>query len=208
MTFKIPIEDVEKPSHFKPEISYRDIQKTIDFGLAYGMSEFKLSSTMEVSIEVAAQIIEEFFSIVPDVKAFLDALGYSGKKNGYIRTPPPFGRIRWFEGHDSQDFRRLGEIERAAKNHPIQGSNADIIKLALLKCYEYIREKDWWNPVILADKCKLIHNVHDEIQSEVNTDIAEYWKSEMNRLMLEAGAAVVKSIRMKVDCGIADHWSK
>lgn len=201
MTFDIPIEDVEKPSHFKPDIKYRSIQKTVSFGLSYGMSEYKLADTIEVSEDVARGIIDKFFSKVPKVKEFLDMLGYLGKSRGFIRTPKPYQRIRWFDGYQNKDdFKRQGEIERASKNHPIQGGNADMTKLALVLIYREIRANNY--PV------KIIHAVHDEIQCECPEEFAETWKPIMARLMLEAAGVILKTIPMEVDCKISGHWSK
>lgn len=125
MTFGIPIEDVKKPFPQKPDVTYRDIQKIINFGLAYGMSEFKLADTMDISVKEAKKIIDKFFYSVPKVKKLLDELGNVAKNNGYIRTAAPFRRMRrfpdWVDAKVNKDFIKLGEIERAGKNTPIQG---------------------------------------------------------------------------------------
>ncbi len=158
-TFDISLADVKTYTPFKPDLKYRDVQKTIDFGLAYGMSEFKLATTIEVHTSIAKEIINKFFAIVPKVKEFLDGLGAAGKKYGFIRTAPPFGRIRWFDGYNNKsDFTRQGEIERAAKNMPIQGTNADMIKLAMIYVYDYIKDNNY--------PARLILQVYDELQTE------------------------------------------
>lgn len=200
LTFGISIDDVKKPSHFKPDLKYRDIQKTINFGLAYGMSEYKLADTIEIDIKQAKEIIDKFFNAVPKVKNFLDMLGQTAKTKGRIKTPPPYRRIRWFDDYTSTDFKVLGSIERAGKNHPIQGGNADLTKLALVYLYEEIHNKNL--PV------RIVHTVHDEIQTEVKEEFAEEWSNTMNMIMMNAGKVVVKSIPMKVDCKISNHWSK
>lgn len=169
--------------------------------LAYGMSKFKLADTIEISVEQADAIINKFFGAVPKVKQFLDSIGNFGKLNGYIRTPPPYGRIRWFDGYDNKDdFKRLGEIERASKNSPIQGANADLTKLALVRVYQYI--KDNLLPV------NIVLTIHDEIQTEVREDFAEEWSKIMGRLMQDSGSEILKTIPMLVDCNIANYWSK
>jgi len=200
LTFDIPIEDVKKPSSFKPDLKYRDIQKTINFGLAYGMSEYKLADTIEIPIPDAKAIIDKFFRAVPKVKQFLDMLGKAGVSAGRIRTPPPYRRIRWFDDYKSDDRKILGSIERASKNSPIQGGNADLTKLALVLLYRFIHENNL--PVYL------VHTVHDEIQCKVREDYAEEWIIHMNRIMEEAGSVIVTSIPMKVDCKISNCWSK
>lgn len=200
LTFGIDIADVKKPSHFKPDLKYRDIQKTINFGLAYGMSKFKLADTIEIEVEQAGQIIDKFFKAVPKVKQFLDMLGRTAVQKGRIKSPPPYRRIRWFDDYKSQDKKILGSIERQGKNMPIQACNADLTKLALIQLYREIHNNNL--PV------RLIHTVHDEIQCEVREDFAEQWVITMNNLMEESGKVVVQSIPMKVDCKISGCWSK
>jgi DNA polymerase-1 len=207
-TFDIDISEVKNPTPFKQDIKYRDIQKTINFGLAYGMSEFKLADTIEVTTDKAKEIINKFFSVVPNVSKFLSGLGNLGKQRGYIKTPKPYSRIRWFSNwSEDADFKTLGEIERASKNTPIQGGNADLTKLATIYIYNYIIDNKLWIPN-QVDKLKIIHQVHDEIQTEVDDEFAEEWKEKMNELMLEAGKVIIKTIPMKVDCKISKCWSK
>lgn len=201
LTFDIPLSDVKTPSKFKPDLKYRDIQKTLNFGLAYGMSEYKLADTIEVSVDEARGIIEKFFSRVPDVKKFLDMLGYLGKTRGFIRTLKPYSRIRWFDGYQNiGDFKRQGEIDRASRNHPIQGGNADMTKLGLVLTYREIKEKHL--------PAKIVHAVHDEIQTECLASYAEEWRLCMSELMIDAAKAILKTVPMEVDCKVSDHWSK
>ena len=207
MTFGIPIEDVKKPFPEKPTMSYRDVQKTINFGLAYGMSEFKLADTMQISTKEAKKIIEKFFSVVPDVEKFLNLLGKTGIKKGRIRTAKPYRRIRFFpkweiarDPMNPGGFAERGNIERASKNHPIQGTNADIIKLALCKVYNTIVSEDL--PV------KILLSVYDEIQTECREDYAEEWKHKLDSLMISAAEEVIKEVPIVVDCSISDYWQK
>lgn len=200
MTFGIDIKDVKTFTPFKPDLKYRDVQKTLNFGLAYGMSEYKLSDTIEISIDEAKKIIKKFFKAVPKVEKFLNALGNLGKSRGYIKTAKPYGRYRWFDGWDSRDPKRLGEIERQSKNHPIQGGNADMTKLALVLLYKTIKENNY--PV------KLIHQVHDEVQTEVTEEFSEEWSNIMEKIMVQAASVVLKEVPMVVDCKVANYWSK
>ena len=200
MTFHIDINDVKTPTPFKPDIKYRDVQKTLNFGLAYGMSHIKLANTIEISEDEAKDIIDKFFRSVPRVEKFLTALGNKGKNTGKIKSPPPYGRIRYFSDYQTADNARKGAIERASKNHPIQGGNADMTKLALIYIYDYIRRHDL--PV------RLIHTVHDEIQTEVTEEYAAEWAVKMSELMNEAAAVILKNVPMVVDCAVNDYWSK
>jgi DNA polymerase-1 len=200
-TFDIPVTDVKSPFPGKPDITYRDIQKTINFGLAYGMSKFKLADTMQITVDEADAIIQKFFKVVPDVEKFLTKLGNFAKKNGYITTPPPYSRVRWFEGYeDKEDFKNLGVIERAGKNMPIQGCNGDIIKLALIKVQDYIDENNLPINILLS--------VYDEIQTECPINLADQWKVELDRLMIEAAKHVIKTVPVIVDCKISPYWQK
>lgn len=124
-TFDIDIKDVKKPFYANPDITYRDVQKTINFGLAYGMSKFKLASTILVPVDEAELIINKFFSKVPKVNEFLMNIGNLAKTRGFIKTAPPFSRVRRFPKWEYMQYNQtsnrnkwLGEIERAGKNTP------------------------------------------------------------------------------------------
>lgn len=200
-TFDIPITDVKQETPFKKGVAYRDIQKTINFGLAYGMSKFKLADTMQIPVGEADKIIKKFFKVVPDVEKFLNVLGELAKARGYIRSGQPYGRIRWFAGYDNKEnFIRQGEIERAGKNTPIQGTNGDIIKSALVKVQRFIDAR--------ALPINILLSVYDEIQTECPEDLSEWWKLELDKLMVEAAQEVIKSVPIVVDCKIADYWDK
>ena len=200
-TFDIPITDVKQETSFKKGVSYRDIQKTINFGLAYGMSKFKLADTMQIPVNEADKIIKKFFKVVPKVEHFLNLLGELAKARGYIKSGQPYGRIRWFAGYDNKEnFIRQGEIERAGKNTPIQGTNGDIIKAALIKVQRFIDAR--------ALPINILLSVYDEIQTECPEDLSEWWKLELDKLMVEAAQEVIKSVPIVVDCKIADYWDK
>jgi DNA polymerase-1 len=199
-TFDIDIKDVKTSFPKKPDITYRDIQKTINFGLAYGMSKFKLADTMQIDVDEADKIIKKFFSVVPKVEQFLNYLGNLAKTRGYIRTAAPYRRIRFFENNDKEDFKRLGEIERAGKNTPIQGTNGDIIKSALISVQNYI---DFHNLPI-----NIILSVYDEIQTECEESIAESWSNTLSEIMIQSAQQVIKTVPITVDCKVSDYWQK
>lgn len=197
-TFNIPIEDVKKPFHGNPDITYRDVQKIINFGLAYGMTKYKLADTMQIDIDSADKIINNFFSIVPKVKEFLNNLGKLGTSRGYIRTGYPYRRVRFFPNYENPNY--FGNIERASKNTPIQGTNGDIIKLALINVQNEIDKNNWPVKIILA--------VYDEINTECREDLSEKWKSKLEEIMIESAKVCIKSIPTIVDCKISDYWQK
>lgn len=172
------------------------------------MSKYKLADTIDISVDQADKIIKKFFDVVPQVNQFLTLLGNVGKQYGTIRTAAPFRRLRQFgnwqlamENKGSQDsFKILGEIERASKNSPIQGSNADIIKLALINVQKEIDDNNYPVKIILA--------VYDEIQTECKDEFAEQWKNILNKIMIESAQVIIKSIPVEVDCKISKSWQK
>ena len=201
-TFNIPIEDVQKRTPFNPEVTYREVQKTINFGLAYGMSKFKLADTIDISEEQADSIIKQFFKVVPAVESFLNMLGNYGKSRGYIKTFKPFGRIRVFpQWRGSRTPKKeMGEIERASKNQPIQGCNGDIIKMVLVETQRVIDNNNY--PV------KILLSVYDEIQTECKEEFAEEWKIILQNIMINTAKTIIKDIPVVVDCKIVDFWQK
>lgn len=218
-TFNIPIADVNKPFPDNPDLTYRYIQKTINYGLAYGMSHHKLAKTMNCTEVQAAKIVDAFFSKVPLVKKTLDKFGEFAKSNGYIVTAPPYNRRRWFPEFEEYDFLRKrkehrnlqgrewytmknlgGIMERAGKNTPIQGTNADITKLAMVKAHESIERN--------GIDAKIILSVYDEIQTEVEESIAEDWKTELQKIMQEAGESVITTVPIEAECSISNYWNK
>lgn len=168
------------------------------------MSEFKLADTMQISVDEAKKIIKRFFSVVPKVEEFLNMLGNLGKSRGYIKTPKPFQRIRWFpkwqSAIETDDFKELGTIERASKNMPIQSTNANLVKLAMIKVQNAIDSNNY--PV------QIIMQVYDELQTICKEEFAEEWRGILERLMIESAQEVIKSIPVEVDCKINSCWSK
>lgn len=201
-TFNIGLDEVKNPFPYKPEVNYRFVQKTVNFGLSYGMSEFKLSSTIQVSIEHAKTIINDFFAAVPKVKKFLDTIGKAGREAGRIRAPKPFRRIRWFPKHAeavaTNNTKILGEIERASKNHPIQSCNANITKLALIYIQERIDKESLDAKILLA--------IHDAILVEAHDSIVDYMKEVMQEEMIRAAKSVIHTIPIVVDTVTGKYW--
>lgn len=198
-TFGIPIEDVKKPFPNKPDITYRFLQKTINFMTAYGGSKFKFSEVAQISIEDADEIIKKFFSKVPKVKQFLDLLAKTGVKYGYIRTNPYYNRIRWFPTLNRQDGKSIGEIERASKNSIPQGTNADIIKQTLINLQDIIDENNY--PV------RLLLTVHDEVISECKEEFVDTWRPILVDTMIKTAELIITSIPIKVDPVVSDYWT-
>ena len=183
----------------------RTMIKTINFGLAYGMSKFKLADTLQISVDDAESLIKQYFTEFPKIGGFLSALGSYGKYHGFIRTFKPFRRIRWFENwrngmSPKRDFKELGSIERMSKNTPIQGTGADMIKLAMIMIRDKIKTLDY--------PAYLVTQVHDEIGVEVPDDKAEEWAEIQSELMRQAGARIIPDFPMGVDYTINKKWCK
>ena len=196
--FNITDSEVKSQCPYKDGWTYRDVIKVVNFGLAYGMSEHKLAATLEISTEAALEIIDTYFRACPKVKSYLDRQGNFAAMNGYAMTGLPYQRRRFFKGYGNlYDRKRWGQISRAGKNHPIQGSNADLIKLALIRLYESMEER-----------ISLVLQIHDEIISDVVKSKASDWAVHKGHVMSECGKVMVNSIPMASDPWESPHWIK
>lgn len=188
--------------------------KSINFGLAYGMSEFKLAADTRSTVPEAKALMKEYFSEVPHIEKTLTYFGNFGVRNGYIMTLSPFFRKRkfpyWKNYRNSIDehiygmryHSGLGEIERASKNAPIQGSSADITKVALWLLIETLDEKSLW------DIIKLKMQVHDQIDTTSPKDKAEWWAKELTTIMETAAKLVITDGSLKSETTISPVWTK
>lgn len=181
-------------------------RKLCDSVLAYGMGPKKLSETINSSLSEAKDLINKYFKAFPKIKIFLDSLGEQGKRTGMIRTFPPFSRLRWFDNwtpkmyNDKDSFMELGSIERASKNTPIQGSSADMTKLALFYIYKVIKENNY--PV------KIVMTVHDQIDTICPEEFSQEWKEIMTEKMNLAAKVIIPSGLLKAETTITKKWSK
>jgi len=152
-------------------------------------------------------LITKYFNAFPNIKEFLDKLGQYGKRNGYIVTMPPFKRRRWFDNwypkiwNDRSMMSELGSIERASKNTPIQGSSADMTKLALIYIYDEIQAN-------YKDDVKIVMTVHDQIDTICKREVADGWKVKMTELMEKAALKIVTNGLLKADTNISETWEK
>lgn len=198
----------------KQHKTMRNAVKAINFGLCYGMSEFKLAATLKILVKDAQTLIQYYFKAFPAIKGLLKTLGLIGVTKGYSQTIAPINRMRTYPAWESlkseiqfhvtgiQFSKGLGRIERQSKNHPIQGSAADMLKLAIWKVYLYLRKEN------LTDKVHLILNVHDQIVTLAKEDFAEQWAKELDRLMKEAALLLVPSGILKAETTITNVWHK
>ncbi|MCL2158820.1 MAG: DNA polymerase, partial [Oscillospiraceae bacterium] len=148
-------------SEVNPEM--RQMAKAVNFGIIYGMSDFSLSEDIGVSVKEARAYIESYFATYPKVKIFIDETIANAKTNGYVKTM--LGRIRYIPELKLSNRNLASFGERVARNTPIQGSAADIIKLAMLACHRRLAKEKL--------KSSLILQVHDELIFETAEDEIE-----------------------------------
>lgn len=167
--------------------------KAVNFGIVYGISSFGLSQDLSITRKEAAEYIEQYFATYPGVKNFLDKAVSDAKKNGYITTM--FGRRRPVPELSSGNFMQRSFGERVAMNSPIQGTAADIIKIAMIKVHERLHREKL--------KSKLILQVHDELLIETCEEEKEQVKAILEEEMVHA---VELSVKLEVDLHTGSDW--
>ena len=173
----------------------RRYAKTINFGLIYGMSAFGLASQLGIERSAAQQYMDRYFMRYPGVKAYMDQTRKSAREKGYVETV--FGRrLYMIDIRASNNQRRQG-AERAAINAPMQGTAADLIKLAMIQVHRWLREQQ------LASR--LVLQVHDELVFEVPDSEVELLERELPRLM--TGVAHL-AVPLVVDVGVGPNWDR
>src|SRR6266536_77701 len=170
LMFKIP-QDVDPRAHIVNGKKARDIAKTINFGLAYGMGAQGLANRVGVDLETAKALMQTYFATYRAVSKYLARSGKEGITRGYARSLS--GRRRFFSQEELRA--RRGEAERSAKNHPIQGTNADILKQALALLYER-----------LPATVHVVLTVHDEIVLECPEALIEEARQVLKEAMVQA----------------------
>jgi DNA polymerase I-like protein with 3'-5' exonuclease and polymerase domains len=188
----------------KKHKTQRTAVKTINFGLAYGMSEFRLAASEKISVDEAKVLINNYFKAFPAIEGMLKSLGRFGVSFGYIMTPPPFSRKRYFDYWESKrgDGYWMGKVERASKNTPIQGCAADMMKTALVLIRWYIKDNS------LRDLVMLVCQVHDQQVTEAREDYADTWKPILDKLMCDAAKFIIPSGLLTADTNITSKWQK
>ena len=169
--------------------------KAINFGLIYGMSAFGLAQQLKIERSAAQQYIELYFARYPGVKAFMDRTRAQAHTQGYVETV--FGRRLYLPEINASNQARRQYAERTAINAPMQGTAADLIKLAMLAVDSWIRES--------ALPLTMIMQVHDELVFEVRTDILEMAKQGIRQHM--TGVAQL-AVPLLVDIGVGDNWDE
>ena len=183
--FHVPVDMVT------PEM--RRNAKAVNFGIIYGISSFGLSNDLSISVSEAKQYIDSYFHTYPKIKTFLDNLVQSAKDKGYSETI--LGRKRPIPDLSSKNFRLRSFGERVAMNAPIQGTAADIMKIAMIRVFNELYSRNL--------KSRLILQVHDEL-------LIETYKVEVDDVKSILEEAMTKAVKLKVplmiETGEGDNW--
>ncbi|MDO5540051.1 MAG: DNA polymerase I [Eubacteriales bacterium] len=167
--------------------------KAVNFGIVYGISAFGLSEDLHISVKEAGEYIERYFKTYPRIKEFLDKAVQGAKDEGYVTTL--FGRRRPVPELKSSNFMQRSFGERVAMNSPIQGTAADIIKIAMIRVNERLQKEKF--------KSRLILQVHDELLVETFCGEVERVKEVLKEEMLNA---VSMKVSMEIDMNVGNNW--
>ena len=173
----------------------RRYAKVINFGLIYGMSAFGLASNLGIERSAAQNYIDTYFARYPSVAAYMAETKLQAKQQGYVETV--FGRRLWLPEINSANGMRRQGAERAAINAPMQGTAADLIKLAMIAVQNWLENS--------ALKTKMIMQVHDELVLEVPTDELDLVQQQLPVLMAQVAQLKVPLI---AEVGVGDNWDK
>lgn len=192
--------NLEYSSDFKKKYpQQRQDAKAINFGLVYGMGAGGLARQIGKTPDEAKDLMERYFKNYPRIKRWLETTGAEAVKNGWSSTPA--GRKRWYHPLDPMDpdyKKNKARIEREAKNHPIQGTNADITKYAMVFLQDRIKRDKVDGSVILT--------VHDEVVCEIREDQAEEWAKIQQAEMIRAAELIVKRVPIASEPFVGKVW--
>ncbi|WP_373497530.1 DNA polymerase I [Aquiflexum sp.] len=183
--FQVPLEEVSSDMRRKA--------KTANFGIIYGISAFGLAQRLSISRTEAKEIIDAYFKEFPAVKEYMDNAIEKARKNEYVETI--LGRRRYLRDINSRNQTMRGFAERNAINAPIQGSAADMIKVAMIHVHEWMKKENL--------KSKMILQVHDELVFDAHKDEVELLQKEIPKLMSNA---VTIEVPLEVEVGIGSDW--
>ncbi|MFD0586441.1 DNA polymerase I [Paenibacillus sp. GCM10027627] len=167
--------------------------KAVNFGIVYGISSFGLSQNLGISPTEAGKFIEQYFNVFKGVRKYMDDIVAQAKRDGYVTTLQD--RRRYLPEIKSSNFNLRSFAERTAMNTPIQGTAADIIKLAMVQMDEALRERGL--------KSRMLLQVHDELVFEVPPDELELMKKLLPEVM---SGALKLDVPLKADVSYGDNW--
>lgn len=183
--FKVPIENVTPDMRRKA--------KEVNFGILYGSTAFGLSQNLNITRTEAAEIIESYFKEFPAIKRYMDNSILQARETEYVETI--LGRRRYLRDINSRNITTRGFAERNAINAPIQGSAADIIKIAMVNIHRWLEKEKL--------KTKMIMQVHDELVFDLHKEEVNVVKDNVSKLMQYA---VHLEVPMEVEVGVGANW--
>lgn len=173
--------------------NHRRKAKEVNFGIPYGVSAYGLASRLGISNSEGKEMIDQYFERFPGIKTYIEETVLFAKENGYVATL--MGRRRYIPDINSRNWNVRGFAERTAINMPIQGTAADIIKLAMINIHEYLEQQEL--------KSRMLLQVHDELIFEIHESGAEVVPKKIKELMENAYELAVP---LDVEMGLADNW--
>lgn len=183
--FKVGLDEVSSDMRRKA--------KMVNFGIIYGISPFGLSQRLDIPRKEAADIIEAYFTEFPAIKTYMDSIVNTAREQEFVETI--LGRRRYLRDINSRNITMRGFAERNAINAPIQGSAADMIKVAMINIHHWMKKENV--------KSKMIMQVHDELVFDVHTSEVDLMKTKVEEFMK---SAVIMEVPMEIGIGVGDNW--
>ena len=173
----------------------RNAAKMVNFGIIYGISAFGLGQRLGIPRQEAGEIIDTYFEQYPGVKEFMDSTMEGAKENGYVQTLT--GRRRYLRDINSANATVRGNAQRAAINTPIQGSAADMIKLAMIRVADILRRGNY--------RSRMLLQVHDELVFDLHLDEADELIPRIVEAM-QTALPLPHGVPIRVDTGTGTNW--
>jgi DNA polymerase-1 len=183
--FNVPLDEVSREQ--------RSNAKTVNFGIIYGVSAFGLSNQTSLSRSESAALIEAYYNTYPRLKSYISNQVEFARENGYVQTI--LGRRRYLKDINSANAVVRSAAERNAVNAPIQGSAADVIKIAMINIHKKLQEENW--------KSKMLLQVHDELVFDVHNDELEKIQPMIKH---EMENAFKMAVPLEVEIGLGKDW--
>jgi len=184
--FDVPFDEVTREQ--------RNSAKTVNFAILYGAGSLRLTQQLEISRTEAKALIDNYYQTYPGLKNYMDGVIAEARKDGYVMTM--MGRRRYLRDINSKSSLARSNAERMAMNTPIQGSAADMIKIAMVNIQKALEEGDF--------KSKMVLQVHDELVFDARRDEVDRLKPLIERLMREAIPDL--SVPLVVEIGEGENW--
>ena len=167
--------------------------KTANFGIIYGISVFGLAERLSIPRSEAKVLIDDYYATYPTIQQYMNTITEFARNNGYVETI--YHRKRFLPDINSRNATVRGFAERNAINAPIQGTAADIIKIAMVKIYERLKKESM--------RARMILQIHDELNFNCPIEEVEQLKKIITE---EMESAITLSVPLTVDCGVGDNW--